>query len=44
LLAVKAHLQALKEHQEMSALFPTFLSLGKRIIPIPQDWATDGIK
>jgi hypothetical protein len=30
-LAVKAHLQALKEHQEMSALFPSFLSLGKRI-------------
>jgi hypothetical protein len=31
LLAVKAHLQALKEHQQMSVLFPSFLSLGKRI-------------
>jgi hypothetical protein len=31
LLAVKAHLKALKENQEMSALFPTFLSLGQRI-------------
>jgi len=30
-LAVKAHLQALKEHQQMSVLFPSFLSLGKRI-------------
>jgi len=31
LLAVKAHLKALKEHQEMSTLFPTFLSLGQRL-------------
>jgi hypothetical protein len=31
LLAVKAHLQALKEHQQMSVLFPSFLSFGKRI-------------
>jgi hypothetical protein len=30
-LAVKAHLQASQEYQQMSALFPTFLSLGKRI-------------
>jgi len=30
-LAVKAHLVERKEHQEMSALFPTFLSLGQRI-------------
>jgi hypothetical protein len=30
-LAVKAHLQALKEQEEMSALFPSFLSLGQRI-------------
>jgi len=30
-LAVKAHLQASKEYQQMSALFPSFLSLGKRI-------------
>jgi hypothetical protein len=30
-LAVKAHLQASKEHQQMSALFPSFLSFGKRI-------------
>jgi hypothetical protein len=31
LLAVKARLLEVQEHQEMSALFPTFLSLGKRI-------------
>jgi hypothetical protein len=31
LLAVKAHLQALKEHQQMSVLFPSFLSLGQRL-------------
>jgi hypothetical protein len=31
LLAVKARLLEIQEHQEMSALFPTFLSLGKRI-------------
>jgi hypothetical protein len=31
LLAVKTHLQASKEYQQMSALFPSFLSLGKRI-------------
>jgi hypothetical protein len=31
LLAVKAHLQASKDYQQMSALFPSFLSLGKRI-------------
>jgi hypothetical protein len=31
LLALKAHLLEIQEHQEMSVLFPTFLSLGKRI-------------
>ncbi len=31
LLAVKAHLLEIQEYQEMSALFPTFLSLGKRV-------------
>jgi hypothetical protein len=31
LLVVKSHLQVLEEHQEMSALFPTFLSLGQRL-------------
>ena len=31
LLAVKAHLVERKEYQEMSALFPTFLSLGQRL-------------
>jgi hypothetical protein len=31
LLAVKARWLEIQEHQEMSALFPTFLSLGKRI-------------
>jgi hypothetical protein len=30
-LAVKARLLEIHEHQQMSALFPTFLSLGKRI-------------
>jgi hypothetical protein len=30
-LAVKARLLEIQEYQEMSALFPTFLSLGKRI-------------
>jgi hypothetical protein len=31
LLAVKARLLEIQEHQEMSALFPSFLSLGQRI-------------
>ena len=31
LLAVKARLLEIQEYQKMSALFPTFLSLGKRI-------------
>jgi hypothetical protein len=31
LLAVKARLLEIQEHQEMSVLFPTFLSLGKCI-------------
>jgi hypothetical protein len=31
LLVVKARLLEIQEYQEMSALFPTFLSLGKRI-------------
>jgi hypothetical protein len=31
LLAVKARLLEVKEYQEMSALFPTFLSLRKRL-------------
>jgi hypothetical protein len=31
LLAVKAHLLEIQERQEMSALFPSFLSLGQRI-------------
>jgi hypothetical protein len=31
LLAVKARLLEIQEYQEMSALFPTFLNLGKRI-------------
>jgi hypothetical protein len=31
LLVVKTRLLEIQEHQEMSALFPTFLSLGKRI-------------
>ena len=31
LLAIKARLLEIQEHQQMSALFPTFLSLGKRI-------------
>jgi hypothetical protein len=31
LLAVKARLLEIQEHQEMSALFPTFLSLGERL-------------
>jgi hypothetical protein len=30
-LAVKARLLEIQEHQEMSALFPTFLSLGQRL-------------
>jgi len=30
-LALKARLLEIQEHQEMSVLFPTFLSLGKRI-------------
>jgi hypothetical protein len=31
LLVVKARLLEIQEYQEMSALFPTFLSLGQRI-------------
>jgi hypothetical protein len=31
LLAVKARLQEIQEYQQMSVLFPSFLSLGKRI-------------
>jgi hypothetical protein len=31
LLAVKARLLEIQEHQQMSVLFPSFLSLGKRI-------------
>jgi hypothetical protein len=31
LLALKARLLEIQEHQEMSALFPSFLSLGQRI-------------
>jgi hypothetical protein len=31
LLVVKARLLEVQEHQQMSTLFPTFLSLGKRI-------------
>jgi hypothetical protein len=31
LLAVKARLLQIQEYQKMSALFPSFLSLGKRI-------------
>jgi hypothetical protein len=30
-LAVKARLQEIQEYQQMSVLFPSFLSLGKRI-------------
>jgi hypothetical protein len=30
-LALKAHLLEVQEHQEMSALFPSFLSLGQRL-------------
>jgi hypothetical protein len=31
LLVVKARLLEIQEHQEMSTLFPTFLSLGQRL-------------
>jgi hypothetical protein len=31
LLVVKARLLEIQEHQEMSVLFPTFLSLGQRL-------------